>query len=82
MTEFEEWLEGCKNRLKPPRPANTALDLLLEDFPKALRMLEVAVYRLEDIQEEMRLQKNWLGRGGAIQDTLNKINSIAKEQDG
>ena len=78
MTEFDKWLK--KQKVQQAKEGCSPGDEC--EFCKALRMLEVAVYRLEDIQEEMRLQKNWLGRGGAIQDTLNKINSIAKEQDG
>lgn len=75
MTDLEKWLEECKEKLEPPRPARVALDLLLKEFPKALRMLEVAMEYLKKRQGPTRISYD----SNATR-TLRKIDQIAKEK--
>jgi hypothetical protein len=71
MTEFDKWMEQCKE-------ANQAGDLITsnlsrkKNYPKALRMLEVAWKGL-NMGKLNSFQCSWI---------QTQINQIAKEQDG
>lgn len=72
MTEFEKWLAENKKLCK----RNTKLALVYKGkhFPKALRMLEVAV-------KGLKWHSSLLSIAWEKDEALAKINQIAKEQD-
>jgi len=73
MTDLEKWLEDCRNKLEPPRPSRVALKLLLEDFPEALRMLEVAANCLKYYAEIADCEP-----GASVHQVLSQLDQMAR----
>lgn len=79
MTDLEKWLEdiikkldkvgACKKKRLTPEEIRIRAELLRIDFPKALRIIEVAV---DGLLNYMELEN--------IREVLTKLNEIAKEK--
>lgn len=85
MTDLKKWIEdvkkrlgevrACKKRRLTPEEIRIRAELLRNNFPKALRMLEVAVRYLKKRQGPYKISYD----PNATR-TLRKINQISKEK--
>lgn len=76
MTDLEKWLEdiikkldkvgACKKKRLTPEEIRIRAELLRIDFPKALRMLEVAVEQFEIMERAHQKTLTSWGRAHAI----------------